>query len=65
LARLSIAFAGDNAMNTLQQWEYALACVLVPMAWGLLMVWAGNTIEAWIARRAADPAEHVGPDYRI
>ncbi len=26
-------------------WLYALACVIIPVAWGLLMVWATDRLE--------------------
>lgn len=29
---------------------YVLACLVVPVAWGLLVVWASNIIEARIRR---------------
>ncbi|MFN8602234.1 MAG: hypothetical protein U0842_17360 [Candidatus Binatia bacterium] len=31
---------------------YAAACVVVPVAWGLVVVWLSNRIEASVARRA-------------
>jgi hypothetical protein len=40
---------------------YALACVLVPVAWGLVVVWVSNRLEARIRRRGGDGQER---DYR-
>ena len=31
---------------------YAAACVVVPVAWGLVVVWVSNRIEARVARTA-------------
>lgn len=31
---------------------YALACVVLPVAWGLAVVWVSKRIEARVARRA-------------
>jgi hypothetical protein len=39
---------------------YALACVLVPVAWGLVVVWVSNRLEARIRRRP----DGKGRDYR-
>ena len=30
---------------------YALACVLVPVAWGLIVVWVSNRIDQRLVRR--------------
>lgn len=41
---------------------YALACIVVPMAWGLVVVWASNAIEARVAKSDAEhhkPKKHV------
>lgn len=32
---------------------YAILCVVVPLAWGLMVVWISNRIEATVARRRA------------
>jgi hypothetical protein len=32
---------------------YALACVILPMVWGLVVVWASNRIEARVTRDAS------------
>ena len=38
---------------TLANVTYALACIVLPMAWGLIVVWASNWIEARVARSDA------------
>jgi hypothetical protein len=40
-----------ETMTPLQQWLYAGACVLLPVVWGLVMVWTTGRIERVIARR--------------
>jgi hypothetical protein len=35
---------------TLHTVGYALACVLVPVAWGLVVVWVSNRLDARILR---------------
>ena len=40
----------------LQQWLYAGACVLLPIVWGLAIVWVTNQVERLVARR-----RHPGP----
>lgn len=35
----------------IRTWGYALACVLVPVAWGLAMVWVTNWLERRFRRR--------------
>lgn len=32
---------------------YATLCVLVPLAWGVMVVWVSNRVEAIVARRRA------------
>lgn len=32
---------------------YVAACVVLPVAWGLAVVWLSNRIEARVARRAS------------
>jgi hypothetical protein len=32
---------------------YAAVCVVVPLLWGLMVVWVSNRIEATVARRRA------------
>lgn len=34
-----------NHTMPIHSWLYALACVLIPVAWGLLMVWATDHLE--------------------
>ena len=35
----------------LQRLAYAIACVLVPILWGLVIVWISNRIEGRVSRR--------------
>ena len=51
---------------TLADVAYALACIVLPMAWGLIVVWASNWIEARVARKGKDGKRH-GPriEYHI
>ena len=49
---------------------YALLCLVVPLAWGLLIVWASARIERFLTRRKspqASPDETSLPpiDYHI
>jgi hypothetical protein len=39
--------------------SYVLACVVVPVAWGLLVVWASNRIETFLKRQRS---EHRGSE---
>lgn len=39
---------------SLGQLAYALACVVVPMLWGVAVVWAANRIESRVNRRLRD-----------
>jgi hypothetical protein len=41
---------------TWQLIAYALACVIVPVAWGLIVVWASNRMDQRIVRRGANAA---------
>lgn len=54
-------------------WIYALACVLLPVLWGLLIVGVTNGIERWAAHRSgptpraggeSDPPR-ISPEYHI
>ncbi|MBW3622826.1 MAG: hypothetical protein KY468_05385 [Armatimonadetes bacterium] len=38
-------------MTEVQTWLYALACVLVPVAWGVLVVRVTGRVESWIGDR--------------
>jgi hypothetical protein len=39
---------------------YAVACVVTPVVWGLLVVWAANRVERVVQkRRAASSASEV------
>jgi len=42
---------------------YALACVIVPVAWGLIVVWVSNRLDARILRhdRRMKPAARRRP----
>lgn len=46
---------------------YALLCVVVPLAWGLLVVWISNRVEEKVrGRKDAGSAREVPPiDYHI
>jgi hypothetical protein len=50
---------------------YIALCVLVPAAWGLVVVWLSNRVEAWLRRRhkakngEQTPAEMPPLDYHI
>ena len=41
-----------QTMAPKQSWLYAAACVVVPVLWGLAMVWVTNRIERSLFRRA-------------
>lgn len=54
----------------MKAWLYALACVLVPVAWGLAMVWATGRLESRVMRRdprrrAVTDAEFPPVEYHI
>jgi hypothetical protein len=34
-----------------ERWFYAAACVLLPVAWGLAMVWVTNRVERRMSQR--------------
>ena len=38
-------------MNNLNKIGYGLLCLIVPLAWGLLVVWASGRVEAFLSRR--------------
>ena len=40
-----------HPMTAAERWWYAGACVLLPVAWGLAMVWITNRVEHWLSRR--------------
>lgn len=44
----------------LEPWLYAGACVLLPVAWGLAMVWVTNRIERLVSRRLSHHEESGG-----
>jgi hypothetical protein len=50
---------------------YAIACVIVPLLWGIVIVWISDRIEAAVRRRGAargkTPEESAMPplDYHI
>lgn len=39
---------------------YALACVVAPVAWGLLVVWASNWLERLLRKR--HPSDTILPE---
>lgn len=39
---------------------YALACVTIPMAWGLMVVWISNRIERKLLNRRLNPGIQQG-----
>jgi hypothetical protein len=47
--------------------EYALLCLILPIAWGLLIYWASSVIEKRINRRRkpGETAEPLRLDYHI
>jgi hypothetical protein len=46
----------------MRRWLYALACVLVPVLWGVLVVWVSNRLEGRLFRpRPHDPATGQPP----
>lgn len=53
------------------RWTYALACVLLPVLWGLLMVRVTRSAERFIARRRSARGEDnreafaSSPEYHI
>jgi hypothetical protein len=40
-----------RSMTPAERWLYAGACVLLPMVWGLAIVWVTNQVERLVARR--------------
>ena len=57
---------------TTGNWGYALACVLVPGAWGLLIYGAAAYVQRWAARRhprqpatGEDERGASSPEYHI
>ena len=48
---------------------YALACVIAPVAWGLIVVWVSNRIERAtrlrLPEKAAEKSEAPPIDYHI
>jgi len=56
-------------------WLYALACVVFPVLWGLVIVWGTRTAERVFAKRPrrreetaateSDTALSIAPDYYI
>lgn len=60
----------------MQGWGYALLCVLLPMTWGLVVVWAAGRVEELARRRrqagtgnengaAAADEDALSPEYHI
>jgi hypothetical protein len=43
---------------TLANVAYALACIVLPMVWGLIVVWASNKIEAKVVSSDASKRKH-------
>jgi hypothetical protein len=56
-------------MSLIQHWLYAIACVVVPVAWGLAMVWVTHRLECRIRGRRKPGGEEavptVSPEYHI
>jgi hypothetical protein len=48
--------SGANGRMSWASVGYALVCIAVPLAWGVLVVWASNWIEAKVSRR--DGSKH-------
>jgi len=44
---------------------YALLCVVVPMAWGLVVVWLSNRIERAVLRRVKSDKQLPPTEYHI
>jgi hypothetical protein len=40
----------------MRSWGYAALCLILPMAWGLIVVWASGRIEG-LLRRLLGPAD--------
>jgi hypothetical protein len=54
----------------LKQVGYIVACIVAPVAWGLIVVWASNRVERMVSRRKRlpdrkDPSEEIPLDYHI
>ena len=41
----------SQRMTPIQRWLYAGACVLLPVLWGLVMVWVTSRFEHIVSRR--------------
>jgi hypothetical protein len=42
-------------MIPMEKWLYVLACVVVPIAWGVAVVWVTNRVERFVVRRSPRP----------
>lgn len=48
------------------QMSYALACVLVPIGWGLLVVWISNRLDRRLLENAGEEGRKPHPiEYHI
>lgn len=48
-------------MTTTQKILYVAACVVVPVAWGLMMYVVSNKVDALLARWRGKPGDAVTP----
>jgi hypothetical protein len=46
-------------------WLYALACVVVPVLWGLVIVWGVDRLQSRMSGPRGDEDEPVSPEYHI
>jgi hypothetical protein len=49
-------------------WIYALLCLILPIIWGLIVLWASGRIEAWRQKHFLGDAKEqnpISPDYHI
>lgn len=49
-----------RSLTTVERWLYAGACVLLPVVWGLGMVWVTSKLERLVARRRPRPQDLPG-----
>lgn len=52
-------FRADGVPSIARMWNflYIAACVIVPLLWGLIVVYCSNRIDAW-AKARRGPDEH-------
>jgi hypothetical protein len=57
----SQALGGRRSGLNIQTWGYALLCVVLPILWGLAMVWVSNRLERHYLTRRPSPRDPASP----